>query len=300
MNSEIKNRILAEWLAGNVSEEDLEILKHDPDYENYVRILEAIDGMDIPEYPIQEEWSRLQTRLSDNKQMRVKLVRRFAFIAASVVLLVGGFLFYPAQTKLFTAGGEQLIVFLPDSSKVHINSMSEIKYKKRAWEKKRVVDLKGEAFFYVKKGNEFTVNTSNGLVKVLGTSFNVFNRLNKMDVTCYTGKIEVKGEDNKVVTELIAGEKYKNGTKSIVSNTTVTEPSWMHGESSFENASLQEVLSEVERQYGIKIQYNQLPDVEFTGAFPHENINIALEIVLGTYGIGYHKTSTHTIELIFE
>jgi transmembrane sensor len=41
------------------------------------------------------------------------------------------------------------------------------------WSKERTLSLEGEAFFEVQKGSKFSVVTSDGIVEVLGTSFDV-------------------------------------------------------------------------------------------------------------------------------
>jgi ferric-dicitrate binding protein FerR (iron transport regulator) len=46
-----------------------------------------------------------------------------------------------------------------------------------------------EAYFQVKKGQTFSVNTTDGVVKVLGTHFNVKQRKNYFEVNCFEGLV---------------------------------------------------------------------------------------------------------------
>ena len=91
-----------------------------------------------------------------------------------------------------TAFGEQKIIELPDGSLVTMNSKSTIEFNPDSWESNRILNLSGEAYFKVKKGSQFTVNTTNGNVVVLGTEFNVNSSHNFFEVICYEGKVKVE------------------------------------------------------------------------------------------------------------
>ena len=68
------------------------------------------------------------------------------------------------------AGGQVAIIRLPDSSKVWLNVNSSLSYSKDF--KKRIVKLKGEGFFSVRKNEGiFTVITENSTTQVMGTDF---------------------------------------------------------------------------------------------------------------------------------
>ena len=78
-----------------------------------------------------------------------------------------------------TTYGETKRILLPDSSTVLLNANSSISWSTQ-WKQvgKREVNLKGEAFFDVRKmnGMQFVVQSGGMKVKVLGTVFNVRNR----------------------------------------------------------------------------------------------------------------------------
>jgi hypothetical protein len=72
-------------------------------------------------------------------------------------------------------GGDQFII-LSDGTKIWMNAESEIKYPVYFIKNKRKVEIiKGEAYFEVTHdaSRPFTVVTQKGIIKVLGTSFNV-------------------------------------------------------------------------------------------------------------------------------
>ncbi len=74
----------------------------------------------------------------------------------------------------FAAPGETLTVNLADGSVAELNSGSELRIHQRFGSANRDVQLSGEAFFEVARSDiQFRVSTTNAVVKVLGTAFNV-------------------------------------------------------------------------------------------------------------------------------
>ena len=83
---------------------------------------------------------------------------------------------------------------------------------KRNGQTKRDLTLEGEAYFKVQKGQTFSVNTTDGVVKVLGTHFNVKQRNNYFEVNCYEGLVSVTYNNETV--KLPPGKTFRliNGT----------------------------------------------------------------------------------------
>ena len=110
-----------------------------------------------------------------------------------------------------TAFGEQKIIELPDGSQVTMNSKSLIEFNPDSWESNRILKLSGEAYFKVNKGSQFTFNTKNGNVIVLGTEFNVNSLDNYFEVICYEGKVKVeKNTKEYILTPGKTVRKYNN------------------------------------------------------------------------------------------
>ena len=94
-------------------------------------------------------------------------------------------------------------IALPDGSVVLLNSNSELVYDKDFDD--RLVTMQGEAFFKVQKSDvPFVVQTSNGKITVLGTSFNVKEDKEQLEVEVETGSVEVKVDDQ--ISKLKRGE----------------------------------------------------------------------------------------------
>ncbi len=212
----------------------------------------------------------------------------FALIFASVL----GSKFYKKSVR--TIAGKQEIAFLPDGSVVHLNSNSEISYNPIWWKVNREVNLTGEAFFKVKKGKKFIVISNIGTTTVVGTSFNIFARNNQYRVTCLTGKVKVVSLKTKQETLITPNQMVKFSDEgNIKLNPNVNAKlatCWSIGKFVFTQVPLNEVFSEIELRYGVKIENSSNSKELYTGNFDKENdIELALNLVCKPFGLEYKK-----------
>jgi len=200
---------------------------------------------------------------------------------------LGIFLFNSDQS-FSTKYGEQLSIALPDGSEMILNAKSNAIFDQKNWDKNRLVTLEGEAFFKVKKGSKFTVTTKHGDVTVLGTQFNVQALHSFFEVKCFEGKVSVVNYKNKEI--LTAGKAYRNldGYDPQRWIFEALEPSWITNTSSFRSIPLKYVFKELEEQYDITINSSSVDlSIIYTGTFPNNNQEIALNTVFSTLGINY-------------
>lgn len=184
--------------------------------------------------------------------------------------------------------GEQLAFTLPDNSQVVLNANSEVVYNKRNWQETRELSLKGEAFFTVRKGSTFTVETGMGKVTVLGTQFNVRSVDGLFEVTCYEGKVSVSRQGNDHV--LLPGNTFRQvGSKvTLFPAADISNPSWIEGEGTFKSMPVEYVLKALENQFHVEFEGEPTESqLLFTGSFPHDDLEVALKIVLGSLQIEY-------------
>jgi ferric-dicitrate binding protein FerR (iron transport regulator) len=188
------------------------------------------------------------------------------------------------QVETFTTeNGEITNVTLPDDSEVTLNAGSRIVYSGNRFNTRRKVQLTGEAYFNVSKGNTFSVVTNEGTITVLGTTFNVRSRDKKLSVFCYTGRVKVNDQFKSVY--LTKGKKTAKLPGEILQDAQPTDINeglkWPNGSFYFQNASLKEVLAELSRQYDVVIR---LPESEekrvITTSFDNKNITSALFNIL--------------------
>jgi ferric-dicitrate binding protein FerR (iron transport regulator) len=204
-----------------------------------------------------------------------------ASAAAVLIFLVIGLL--PQVETFKTENGEITTVTLPDNSQVTLNAGTKVVYSGNRFNTRRKVQLTGEAYFKVSKGITFSVVTTEGTVTVLGTSFNVRSRDEKLSVFCYTGKVKVSDQFKAIY--LTKGKKTAKLPGEILQDAQPTALNeglqWRNGSFYFQNASLKEVLAELSRQYNVAIH---LPEYEenrvITTSFDNKNITSALFNIL--------------------
>lgn len=300
---------LARWLADELTEEERIAFEQHPDFPLFNQIAHAFSNHQSPQWKNKEiAWKEFKNKdeFSKKQNAKVKTIGRRKWliaVAATVLLLVGFFALSPfSSTKsdtlatlssFSTLKGEQKTYTLPDNSKVRLNADSKITFQPENFTQKRILELKGEAFFTVKKGQSFTVKTENGVIRVLGTTFNVSARNKQLQVTCYTGKVGVYFDDEKDMLLLNAGNTIlaeNNRLKARVNiSDTTTVPKWTSGESRFIQAKITDVIAELERQFGVEISYPKaLEKVDnYNGGFPHGDIETALNIIVPPTGFQY-------------
>ena len=145
--------------------------------------------------------------------------RPFAIAASVALVMITVFqLFNLKSTETYTAvKGANLEVELPDGSLAILNSESSLIIDEGSFESEnREVELVGEAWFEVKKGSSFSVKASNGLVKVLGTSFNVYSREDEFEVICAEGKVLAKVGVNEATLTQGEGISYDRANRKFL------------------------------------------------------------------------------------
>lgn len=277
-----KNYILHKYLNGEATVEEIELLKNDSEYSSYLKIAEATKGFETPTFKVDENYAVIQSKLNkkEGKVRSLFSTQNILRIAAVFALIVTSYLFLENRgTSITTDIAQKENFLLPDESEVTLNAMSNIAYNKKGWTKERKLSLEGEAYFKVKKGSTFSVETPQGTVTVLGTQFNVFSRGNQFNITCYEGLVSVAFKDTLV--KVPAGNYITIEDNKLLSNETlaITAPTWVNNESSFENVLVSDVLSELKRQYPVTIQTELNLNKRFTGSFTHTNLTVALRSI---------------------
>ena len=283
---------LARWLNNELTSEELKAFEATEDFTLYNKILQGTTQLEGPSFDENQAFTELKDKRANRNTIKRSSTKWFKYgIAASVIFLIGFISFSLLfQTTVYTTGiGEQLSCTLPDGSTVILNAKSSLEVDTHNWDENRNLSLKGEAFFDVEKGKTFTVSTKEGDVTVLGTEFTVNAYNNYFEVTCYEGKVSVLDNQNKETTFLTPSQSYRNIEKAISqTNIDSHEPLWLKEQSVFKSIPVKHVFKALEKQYGIKIKYNKFDDtVLFTGAFPNNNQQIALETVLKSVNLEY-------------
>ncbi|CAM1366596.1 conserved hypothetical protein [Tenacibaculum litoreum] len=294
---------LARWIANELSAEELKEFQQTEVYHQFKAIDEASQLLKTPSYNKEEAFSKIKTNLGSIKTNKkvVKLVPTWVYGAVASIALLISFLYFNNNTVDFsTSYGEQITITLPDNSKAHLSPKSEITYKKQNWENKRELSLKGKAYFEVEKGKSFTVKSNQGNVTVLGTKFTVNTSENYFEVQCYEGKVKVTSKSKEEII-LTKGKAYRNYSNSSEKWEFVDSvPSWVKGESSFNNTPLDQVIKALENQFKLKFDASRIDTSQrFTGTFTHEDVNIALQTVFAPMKISYKLAENSSVVLTY-
>jgi len=223
----------------------------------------------------------------EKTEKKVIYWRRYISVAALLAIIFGcGLWIKSLEVKFETGRNKELSLELPDHSKVWLNDNSSLKYNKLFFYFNRNIEMKGEAYFVVTKGQKFSVLTPTHKISVLGTRF-VISEKDSFNVVCYEGKVLVELRDSNQKKVLTKGRRFDSD--SIIKE---NQPQWISHKYVFNNSSLYDVISAIEKEYEISIENKDIcRGLLFTGSFPAKDLNMALEIVLGPYSMIWEQIS---------
>ena len=247
---------------------------------------------DITYHQYKEEARRLLRNMEKEKRPRI---RRIAMSVAAVAsaLLLGIFIFQYVKdaqnasglyVETVTPSGEREQFTLSDSTRVVLNSRTNIAYPEQFGKNERRVRLSGEAYFDVSKDKKpFIIETARFNIRVLGTAFNVkaYEEDETVSVSVNEGRVEVSMSDatftltrnEKVTLNSRTGEIMKE-----ISRNNASSFAWMKGWLYFNHTPIRDVARELERVYGCRIVFDD--GQEFNNLISGEHDNKSLESVL--------------------
>jgi len=188
---------------------------------------------------------------------------------------------------LSTPTGGQYNIVLADGTKVYLNTVSSIKYPTQFNGDQRIVELEGEAYFEVAKNRNkpFIVKSGSQSIEVLGTHFNVHAYTNESVVktTLLEGSVAVSYKNQKSILKPGQQSSISDNFSKIKIKEVDTEAAvaWKNGRFKFDNADLKTVMKQLERWYGIKVEYRgDVSDVRFNGGtFMNKNLSEVLKVL---------------------
>lgn len=295
-----ENYKLSKWLNDEMTTEELSEFQADKDFAIFEKIKKYSSELETPAFDEQKMLSKIVT--SPKKEVKIIPLFKNWMVRVAAILLIGmGLLFTfrnVASYTEFADYGVQNTFSLPDNSEVVLNSGSEIQYKKWNWDNNRSLNLEGEAFFKVAKGKKFEVNTTVGKVTVLGTQFNVKQRGNYFDVSCYEGKVKVNFGNNEFILTKGMSVAVRDGKTIPIPPKNTLKPEWLEQEMVFYQESLPSIVAEFERHFNIELELNTTGNGQlFTGTIPAKNSDTALQILCTTYHLKPTKVTKTKIIL---
>lgn len=256
-------------------------------------------------------WNGVSQRIKAEQTSIRKVItlKQWRTIAAiSIVVLASAFFLFnqTSQNKyqqpfvVYQTNNELRTVQLPDSTVICMNKNSEIKVPK--WKKngKRLVWLKGEAFFEVSHDPKrpFLVQTKNTITRVLGTTFDVKTNEHNDIVSLVSGKVMLylnnnsqetitlaPGEMATYIIELNKLHKTLNQNKNLLA--------WKTGKLEFKNAPSRLVLNTIAEHYHLMLkgETNTIENLSLTAEFDNETIEKVLSVLEMTWGINFEMNA---------
>ncbi len=285
-----KETLYARFISGELSEQEVKALKQSGEWEELELITKSASELKLPVYDKAASYEKLQQSIRANNKVKTIIPKRspgfkILAIAASLLLLLGAFLTFSNNSiQVVAEKGENKTHVTKDGSTIRLNAGSKITYTQGILKQERRFNLEGEAFFEVTKGKPFKVNTINGSVSVLGTSFNVKAWGRKMFVECYSGRVKAESQGMESVLSAQESIVFLKNRKNPIKQIKHKGPLWSQGTNKYEEEYAHFVLEDIGRQFNIEM-INKSHEQLFTGMFKHDSLEDALNAVCIPLGL---------------
>ncbi len=228
------------------------------------------------EVNVDKAWGKLQGRISETelhaaankppiRRLQITLIR----VAAVALILFGlGFsalylknngVFSKSIIAVTDSNEKNLLVELPDGSKIYLNRNTELSYRSDFGKSGRNVKLKGEAYFEISPDASlpFIIDAGKAYVRVVGTSFNVITNNSDSAVEVYvtTGKVNLSDKSESKSLDLDPG--YVGNMDLLISGKIINENpnylAWNTGKLVYTGQKLDVVFKDLKRVYNMDI-----------------------------------------------
>lgn len=288
-------KYLAGWMEGKISDDDLKKIIGNEAFLSYSKIVNTLDNWRVPK----REDTDLEQLLAKMAMVKKeKKISSFAWlsIAASILLVFSVGIYQINSVKIVTETASYKTIDLIDGTKIYLEPNSSVQYNKLTYRLFRNIKADGAMVFDVSKGSPFKVETKNGSIAVLGTTFKVLDRLNFFKVTCFEGKVKVDIKKDEFI--IRADEEVDNLAKEI----KPVEYEWNEDIQSkyatYQHTPLEVVVADLEAIYAINISLSNVPKkMYFTGRYSTVNLEEALLTVFTPFHLKAVKTKEHDYQI---
>lgn len=281
--------ILMKFLQGTCNEEELQQVEdYIKESETHGRDLFELRKMDrllqaraIKDSEVSAAYDHMWRRIALHEEAAVRSarqiwIRRIVRVAASVaaIVVLGTLLFLPRGEKMLTAqalGDSVTRVTLADGTHVWLRPGAGLRYPESFDGDLREVQLSGEGYFEVTKDRHhpFVVQGNALSVKVLGTKFTFSSADASSEVSLLEGSVQVDEKKNGGRVLLAPGQKASidqaTGGLQVTSGRHVyLNAVWHNDKIPFQNATLPDIIDELQYVYHVKIRLEGNPDTHTT------------------------------------
>lgn len=222
--------------------------------------------------------------------------------AAAVVLAIFGAsiaLYLSGNVKFENQTSENIRFTLPDNSEIILTKGSQLEYNKYQWLWNRSIDFRGEGYFSVYEGNEFTIHLPDGTVSVLGTTFTIWANDTNWLVHCSSGKVSVKSKLDTIILNRYEFTQVTNGR--LAPKMLYEKPDFIAPRTtrilSFESVPVGIVLKELEKALGIKVKNGLPTNLIYTGILDISDGNTCFEVFCKPFGAVFDRTTDGMVSI---
>jgi transmembrane sensor len=222
-------------------------------------------------------------------QRRRKVFRSGLALAASLLLLAGIAPMYRIwlDNGIYrTAKGEHTHIELSDGTRIDVNTDSELRVA-YTWSRRSVSLSRGEASFSVAHdaGKPFEVQAAGGLIRDIGTQFNVYRQKDRIVVTVLEGEVSVASGAGRKAQRLRPGMQLTyagdGDMKLLDAVDTDSVTAWRKNRLVFKSTELGEVLEQLGRYHAVDLMLGDasLQRLKVSGSFSTGDLDLALNTI---------------------
>ena len=269
---------------------------------------------DEKEINVNKAWNTLYARINEGEAgtaesstvLRI-LRNRYFRVAASVLIILSlavtiALFINPelAGRKITIATNsdqKNILVSLPDGSRIFLNRNSEFTYSSKFGKRGRNVELTGEAFFEIAPdpSKPFVIDAGNASVRVVGTSFNVITKNDDeaVEVFVKTGKVMLSDNSGSGSIALDPGYvgTIAKGKPEKALNNNPNYLSWNTGLLVYNGQTLDVVISDLKRVYNMNIVADDKTILEnrWTSAVDNQPPETIIRLICASFNLSYKK-----------
>lgn len=274
--------LLLKWSDGTITDAEMQVLSESYDRASLDDFRSGVDGLVLEVRDTKEQWEAVQRKMVNHPSVKTGYGKWH--IAAVVLLLVLAAVWYWGLRSPFTEvinnTQEPMHIAMSDGTEIELAPRSSISYDEDKYLGYRSVGLVGHAFFVVHQKGEFRVATNQGVVSVLGTSFDVWEQgTDLLVVSCHTGKVAVTTSSGSQLT-ISAGQTARCTANASEINDVDLDPTpqWMRGQLTFDDVPLADIYVQLEAFYDISFDGSPTSS-KFSGALPTGDLSKVIEIL---------------------
>ena len=257
------------------------------------------------EIDVDKAWNKVSSKMNENRFR----IMRYSFIkvaaVALIILGIGSVAIYLNNSGSFSKkisastsiGEKNIVVNLPDGSKISLNRNSVLTYRENFGKKNRNVKLTGEAFFEIAPdaSRPFIIDAGKANVRVVGTSFNVITNNTESEVEVYvkTGKVIMSDKSGSQSIALEPGfvGKMDSKTSAKTLNEDLNYLSWNTGLLVYAGQKLNVVFNDLKKVYNMDIVADDPSILENPWHSPIDNAteDTIIQLICASFNLSYTK-----------